>query len=183
MQQLADDIADALRWIDQSGIPFKSYEPGVGPYGEPQLTARIAEFFTQNYRDRYPGITTRRNPDVLIPNHYALEFKIVRPFGNNNNEAEHWSQNLVHPYRGNVSAISDIYKLLDYAGDERKGIVVITYAHDPPRIDIDVLVNAFELISRQLLNLPLGQRFTHTVRPCIHPVHQCATVYCWPVEA
>lgn len=42
-------------------------------------------------------------PDVLVPNRWALEFKIVRPFGDNGIEAERWSQNLLHPYPGNVS--------------------------------------------------------------------------------
>lgn len=41
MQELINDIADAIRKVDCSGIPFKQFQPGAGPYGEPQLTKLI----------------------------------------------------------------------------------------------------------------------------------------------
>src|SRR4051794_21757776 len=90
MQQLIDDIAGAVRAIDRCGIPFKQFQPGAGPYGEPQLTKLIAQHLAQSQKDRYPGIKTQRVPDVLVPKLWALEFKIVRPFGDNGIEAEHW---------------------------------------------------------------------------------------------
>jgi len=40
---LVEDIADALKAIDSSGLPFKSFQPGIGPYGEPQLVKLVAE--------------------------------------------------------------------------------------------------------------------------------------------
>lgn len=180
MQQLVDDIADAIRTLDCSGIPFKQFQPGVGPYGEPQLTKHIANHLGM-LTERYPSVKTHRVPDVLIPELWALEFKIVRPFGDNGREAEHWSQNLLHPYPGNVSAISDVFKLLKHEGTENRGIIVISYEHDPPQIDVSVLVSAFELLCRNLLQLPLGNRLTRVVRGCAHPVHQTATVYGWQV--
>jgi hypothetical protein len=181
MQQLVDDIAEAIKSIDRSGIPFKTFKPGVGPYGEPQLVKLISERLSSERGDRYLGTRTCRTPDVLIPNRWALEVKIVRPFGDNGIEAEHWSQNLLHPYRGNVSAIGDAMKLAEYRGPEKKGIIVICYEHEPPRIDLAVLVSAFELISRELLSLPLGKRASAFVSECIHPVHQRTTVYGWPL--
>jgi hypothetical protein len=179
MQQLVDDIAEAVRSIDGCGVPFKRFQPGVGPYGEPQLVKLIAQRILQQHPERYDGVKIRRAPDVLIPGRWALEFKIVRPFGDNGVEAEHWSQNLLHPYRGNVSAIADAYKLLDHDGNERRGLIAIGYEHEPPRIDIITLISAFELLSRQLLRLPLGQRHTSVVDGCVHPVHQRATVFGW----
>jgi hypothetical protein len=179
MQQLVDDIAGAIQNIDRSGVPFKEFKPGAGPYGEPQLVKLITTYLSENCGVRYPGIKTCRKPDVLVPAQWALEFKIVRPYGDNGIEAEHWSQNLLHPYAGNVSAIGDALKLMALEGPERRGLVVITYEHEPPRIDLTVLVSAFELISRQLLRLPLGDRHTSLVRDCVHPVHQRATVYGW----
>lgn len=179
MQQLIDDIADAVRAVDDCGVPFKHFQPGVGPYGEPQLTKLIAKQLGEKHPTRYPGIKTCRVPDVLVPELWALEFKIVRPFGDNGAEAEHWSQNLLHPYPGNVSAIADVLKLLQREGTENRGVVVICYEHEPPKIDVSVLVSAFELICRELLELPLGKRHVHVVEKCIHPVHQRATVYGW----
>src|SRR4030095_1572878 len=135
MQQLVDDIADALRVIDCGGVAFKQFQPGVGPYGEPQLTKLIEQHLAK-YPGRYPSVKTCRVPDLLIHDHWALEFKIVRPFGDNGVEAEHWSQNLLHPYPGNISAIGDAYKLVRHEGSEKRGIIVIAYEHVPPKIDV-----------------------------------------------
>jgi hypothetical protein len=118
---------------------------------------------------------------LLVPNLWALEFKIVRPFGDNGVEAEHWSQNLLHPYPGNISAISDIFKLMRHDGSEKRAVIVISYEHEPPKIDVSILVSAFELLCRQLLTLPLGDRHVRIVENCVHPVHQRAIVYGWPL--
>src|SRR4030067_1292602 len=117
---------NALLAVDSSGRPFKQFQPGVGPYGEPQLLKLIAGHLNTlaKYGNR---VVTKRTPDLLIPNERALEFKITRPFGDNGKEAENWSVNLLHPYRGNVSAIGDCYKLLDLKCLERKAVVVIGY--------------------------------------------------------
>jgi len=183
MQQLVDDIAAAIRAVDRCGLPFKQFQPGVGPYGEPQLTKLIAQHLANKHGDRYPGIKTHRVPDVLVPRLWAIEFKIVRPFGDNGVEAEHWSQNLLHPYPGNVSAIGDAFKLIHHEGEERRAIIVIAYEHEPPKIDVSVLASAFELLCRQLLRLPLGDRHMSVVKDCVHPVHQRATVYGWQLAA
>ncbi len=179
MQQLVDDIAETIRQVDSCGIPFKKFRLGVGPYGEPQLVKLIAQNLLLKCNNRYMGIKTCRVPDVLIPGSWALEFKIVRPFGDNGVEAEHWSQNLLHPYPGNVSAIGDAFKLLKLDGPERKGIVVIAYEHEPPIIDVLPLITCFELISRNVLNIPLGNRLSRVISNCVHPVHQRVTVYAW----
>ena len=148
-QQLVDDIANAIKDIDRSRVPFKRFQRGVGPYGEPQLVKLVTQQLSTTYGQRYEGIRTRRVPDVLVPNRWALEFKIVRPFGDNGIEAEHWSQNLLHPYPGNVSAIADVLKLMRYQGPEQRAVIVVCYEHDPPKIDVSRLVSVFELISCQ----------------------------------
>jgi hypothetical protein len=179
MQQLVDDIGAAIHAVDRCGTPFKNFQAGVGPYGEPQLMKRIAEYLLSSCNGRYPRTKTCRVPDVLIPGMWALEFKIVRPFGDNGREAEHWSQNLLHPYPGNVSAIGDAIKLMRHEGPENRAVIVIAYEHEPPKIDVSVLVSAFEILCRQLLNLPLSDRHSCVVKNCVHPVHQRATVYGW----
>jgi hypothetical protein len=183
MRHLVQDIANAVRAIDASGVPFKEFRPGAGPYGEPQLVKLIAHRLLSDMPDRYVGIKTCRVPDVLVPSRWAIEFKLARPFGDNGKEAEHWSQNLLHPYPGNVSAIGDAMKLLRHEGPERRAVIVIAYEHEPPQIDVSLLVSAFETISRQLLKLPLGERNSSVVTNCVHPVHQRATVYGWELKA
>ena len=154
LRELIEDVADALVAIDSSGVPFKNYQPGVGPYGEPQLLAEVARRL--NDSPNYQGTRTKRTPDLLVPGKWALEFKIARPFGDNGNRAENWSVNLLHPYPGNVSSIGDCLKLQTIQGQERKAVVVIGYEHDPPEIDLTPLMLSFEAIAKYVMQIPLG---------------------------
>src|SRR5262245_6835967 len=145
LEQIVDDIASGLVAIDGCGVAFKQFQPGVGPYGEPQLTAAVARHL--NALSPYGrAVRSKRTPDLLIPGWWALEFKLARPFGDNGNEAENWSVNLLHPYEGNVSVIGDCLKLDRRSGPERKASVVIGYEHTPPRIQLEPLFLAFEAI-------------------------------------
>lgn len=80
LESLAADIADAIVQVDSSRECFRSFKPGAGPYGEPQLVKLIAKKLSQ-LPGYGRGVRTKRNPDLLIPNQWALEFKITRPFG------------------------------------------------------------------------------------------------------
>ena len=91
LQRVISDIANALVAIASSGVPFqtrsRSYSPGVGPYGEPQLLKKVAASLNKmNVYHR--KIVTRRNPDLLIHGSWTFECKIVRPFGYYGKEAE-----------------------------------------------------------------------------------------------
>jgi hypothetical protein len=119
LERVVDNIAAALVAVDRSGIAFKHFQPGVGPYGEPQLLAAVAKHL--NTLPAYGGTArTKRAPDLLLPREWALEVKLARPFGDNGYEAENWSVNLLHPYEGNVSLIGDCLKLHKLGGPERK---------------------------------------------------------------
>lgn len=179
MRQLVNDVAHALKCIDGAGVPFKEFQPGVDPYGEPQLLKKIVEQLNALAPDRYYRAATKRNPDILVPGRWGLEFKIARPFGDNGRPAEHWSQNLLHPYSGNVSAIGDALKLLESGIPERKGIIVIAFEHEQPQIDLEIIIQAFEAIARGVVRIPLGSRQSVRVTGLIHPVHQRAIVYGW----
>jgi hypothetical protein len=130
LAQVVALIADALKEFDSSRpvckTPKRTFQPGIGPFGEPLLIKTLQGLLIQK---GYPS-TTHRTPDLMIGSEWALEFKIVRPFGDNGNEAENWSVNLLHPYRGNVSSIGDAYKLLDYQTAARKAVLVLAYEHE-----------------------------------------------------
>lgn len=180
LQELVLDIADALNQIDSSREAFRSFRPGVGPFGEPQLVKRIAA--TLNQKPKYGGaVRTKRTPDLLIPSEWAVEIKITRPFGDNGKEAENWSVNLLHPYSGNVSVIGDCYKLIRYTGPERRSVLVIGYEHIPARIDLTPLVESFEAIAKHVLQIRLSDRVQTRRGPLIHPVHQAVIVLGWEV--
>ena len=125
-----------------------------------------------NAAGRYAGVRTKRTPDLLIPGYWALECKIARPFGDNGKPAENWSVNLLHPYAHNASLIGDCMKLRSLTCTERKAAIVIGYEHTPPQISLRPLLNAFELVTRQVLGVPLGARVQAERTGLVHPVHQ-----------
>ena len=178
--QVVDDVANALVAIDSSGIPFKQFQNGVGPYGEPQLMRAIVQRLAElpAYRGR---AATRRSPDVLIAGHWALEVKLARPFGDNGKQAENWSVNLLHPYPGNVSVIGDCLKLERWEGAERRAAVVIGYEHSPPQVSLEPLFASFEVIASKVIGLQLGQRVQAERIALAHPIHQQLRVIAWEV--
>lgn len=180
MKTLVTDIAAALEALDASLIPFRHYQPGVGPYGEPQLVAAVAEWL--DTKAPYSGrVVTKRTPDLLIQGLWALEFKLVRPFGDNGKLAENWSVNLLHPYPDNTSALGDCVKLMALDRPERKGIIVICYEHTPPQVTIQPLVNGFELLAKHVMHIELSERVSAVRAGLVHPIHQQLTVFGWEV--
>ncbi len=180
LQELVSDISDALVQVDASHENFRAFQPGVGPYGEPQLVKRISLHL--NTLPRYRGsVRTKRTSDLLVPGEWAVEVKITRPFGDNGKEAENWSVNLLHPYPGNVSTIGDCYKLLEYSGSERRAVLVIGYEHDPARIDLTPLVESFQAIAGNVLQMRLSERIEARRGGLIHPTHQSFRVFAWEV--
>ncbi len=177
---VVSDVADAIQSIDSERVAFRSFRPGVGPYGEPQLVKLIADRL--NTLTLYgSSVRTKRTPDLLIPNEWAIEFKIARPFGDNGLEAEDWSVNLLHPYPGNVSTLSDCCKLVGMTCPERRAVIVVGYEHNPPRIDLDPLVASFELIAKAVLRILLSPRVECRRTGLVHPVHQTVRVFAWEV--
>jgi hypothetical protein len=180
LSELVSDVSNCLHKIDASGISFKAFQAGVGPYGEPQLVKLIAEQLNRNFN--YGGrAVTKRTPDLLIRGDWAVEVKIARPYGDNGNEAENWSVNLLHPYPGNVSVIGDCYKLLEYTGHERKAVLVIGYSHNPPRVCLSPLFKAFEVVAVEVCGIQLSQRSEVCRTELLHPVHQMLRVAAWEV--
>jgi hypothetical protein len=180
LDEIVSDIGAGLVCVDRCGESFRSFQPGVGPYGEPQLVRRIATYL--NGLPKYNSLVrTKREPDLLIPNEWALEFKIARPYGDNGREAENWSVNLLHPYPGNVSCVGDCFKLLGLSGPERKAVVVIGYEHIPTKISLTPLVEAFEVVAQRIARIELSARVETRIDNLIHLVHQSARIFAWQV--
>ncbi len=178
-KQLLVDFADAISDLDRSAIPFKTFQPGAGPYGEPQLVAEVARRLAEKFE--YRGARTKRKPDLLIPDQWAIEVKIARPFGDNGKEAENWSVNLLHPYSGNTSSIGDALKLQEHEGLERRMVVVVGYEHSPAIISLSPLFESFEVIARDVMQIKLGERTEEVRGQLAHPVHQVLRVVGWEI--
>lgn len=170
-------IADILKKFDSEKPIHKSFQPGIGPFGEPQIVKIIAE------RLQEFGVLakTKRIPDLVVQNEWAIEFKIVRPFGDNGKEAENWSVNMLHPYPGNVSLISDAIKLIQLENYSKKGLFVIGFEHNPARISLDPLINSFESIAKYVMQLHLGDRIEQRRGSLVHPEHQVLRCFGWEI--
>jgi hypothetical protein len=180
LQEVVTDIAMGISALDASGSRFREFQPGVGPFGEPQLVKQITTYL--NTLTKYGGaVRTKRCPDLLIPDEWAIEVKITRPYGDNGKEAENWSVNLLHPYRGNTSSIGDCYKLLSLPMPERKAVLVVGYEHAPAKIDLTPLIRSFETIATCVAGVKLGSRVENRCNGLIHPVHQTAKLFAWEV--
>ena len=176
---LVKTIADILKEFDDEKPVHRAFQPGIGPFGEPQIVREIAQRLTE----RGIRARTRRSPDLDICGLWAIEFKIVRPFGDNGRAAENWSVNMLHPYPGNESLIGDALKLSnDLDAYRHKGLFVIGYEHDPPRISLDPLIDSYELITRQVMNIALGKRIEERREALCHPEHQVLRCIGWQLQ-
>ena len=112
-----------------------------------------------NTLSKYKGRDiTQRTPGLLSLQEWVIEFKIARPFGDNGNQAENWSVNLLHPFSSNTSTIGDCLKLVKVRCLERLAVAVIGYEHSLPKIDLSPLIKVFKVIADQVANITLPKR-------------------------
>ena len=192
LAQVVGDIASAFKAVDDThpvgSSKSKKYRPGIGPLPEAEAIRRALQQLRtirpEAYKDAgprpYPG--TKQKCDFVVPGEWAIEFKLIRPFGDNGKEAEHWSENILHPYPGNVSSIGDALKLAASGFSERKGIIVFGYEHIPPQIMLETAVSAFELLAKQIAGICLGARHSAEFGPLVHPFHQQGKVFGWEIQ-
>jgi hypothetical protein len=176
--EIVKTIADILKEFDAEMPIHKTFRPGIGPFGEPQIVGKIAERLSAK------GIAsqTKRTPDLDIQHRWAIEFKIVRPFGDNGKEAENWSVNMLHPYAGNVSLIGDAIKLSKLDTFPHKGLFVIGFEHNPAKISLDPLLDSFESISRRVMKIDLGERIEQKREELVHSEHQVVRCIGWQLK-
>lgn len=181
LSTFVDNFADALAEVDHSGARHKAFRPGIGPFGEADAVRAALAQLKAKYFHRYGEALTKRLPDLFIPGAWAFELKIVRPFGDNGKPAEHWSENILHPYPGNTSSLGDCLKLLESDLPVRKAVVIFGYEHSPPQVLLDPAITAFELIAPMVLHIRLGPRSQAKREGLVHPVHQVLRVFAYEV--
>ena len=175
LTQFTNTIADVLKEYDGEFPIHKTFQPGIGPFGEPQLVQVIAE----RLNARGVRAETKRTPDMAVQGEIAVEFKIARPFGDNGKPAENWSVNLLHPYEGNTSLIGDAMKLSDLAGYSQKVLFVIGYEHNPSKISLDPLFDSFEVIMKKVVRIGISERCEEMRMALVHPEHQILRCLSW----
>ena len=177
--QIIKDIASVLKNFDAEKPVHKNFSPGIGPFGEPQLIKEISRRLN-NLNNLYQT-QTKRTPDLVINDEWAIEFKIVRPFGDNGDVAENWSVNMLHPYEGNTSLIGDAIKLQKLTDYSRKAVILIGYEHSLPRISLDPLVASFEIIVQNVISLNISSKIEAKEIDLVHEQHQIVRIMGWEI--
>lgn len=193
-RQLVVQIADLLKEFDSDWPVHKNWKPGIGPFDEDPLVKEIAIRLTKI------GITAEtqaevdgvKKIDMVIGGHWAIEFKLARPFRNNGDVEPHWSPKLTYPYEGSYegnnkdrrSSISDAIKLQKISKVARKCVFVIGFERvSPPGIPLDPVLEAFELLAQSMFDIPLGKRVEETRDGLVHPLHQTLRCVSWEILA
>ena len=57
--------------------------------------------------------------------------------------------------------------------------MVIGYEHVPPKIDLNPLVESFEVVAKHVSQFTLSSRIERRHDGLIHPVHQSVRVFAW----
>lgn len=191
LERIVDDFSKGLADLDASrpigrgmGKVPREFRPGIGPLSEAETIKRtLAALGVQDayYANASPlrYVGSRSTCDLVIPNEWSIEFKQIRPFGDNGIEAEHWSQNALHPYPGHVSSLGDAMKLSASESTPKKAIIIFGYEHAPPLIPLDPVIQGFELLATKLLGFQLSPRVERRIGPLVHPVHQVGRVFAW----
>lgn len=187
LSEIVEHYTWAFQKVDAQRPVYANYQPGLGPFGEPHalkralrhLQAVYPHIYSEAGPRAYPGASTQC--DLVLPGAWAIEWKLIRPFGDNGRPAEHWSENVLHPYTGNTSSIGDCLKLLRSHFTERKAVLVYGFEHTPPIISLDPAIRAFEVVATQVVGVRLGPRHTAKLAGLVHPIHQQVTVFGWEV--
>ena len=176
--EIVKTVANILKEYDQEVPVHKAFRPGIGPFGEPQIVRVIADRLC----NKGLSAKTKRTPDLVIEDQWAIEFKIVRPFGDNGKEAENWSVNMLHPYAGSTSLIGDALKLANLEVYPNKGLFVIGFEHNPPKICLDPLLDSFEVIASQVMGIQLHGRVEEKRDGLVHSEHQVLRCVGWQLK-
>jgi hypothetical protein len=182
LSEFVSEFADALAVVDATRVSHKQFHPGIGPFGEADAVRTALARLKKVSPNRYSNAVTKRLPDLLIPHEWAVELKIIRPFGDNGNPAEHWSENILHPYPGNTSSLGDCIKLLESSLLERKAVVIFGYEHTPPVVSLETAVASFEHVAREVLSISLSPRIEQVRFGLVHPVHQQLRVFGYEIQ-
>lgn len=181
LADLVSDFANGLKSVDEQRKSHKQFQPGIGPFGEPNAVRAALSEMKAYQPERYAKAAIKRLPDLLIPQEWAVEFKLLRPFGDNGKPAEHWSENVLHPYPGNTSSLGDCLKLLASDLIERKAVVIFGFEHTPPQIALEPAIRGFELLASSIVGIRLSSRIEEFRSSLVHPVHQQLRVFGYEV--
>ncbi|MCS4038733.1 hypothetical protein [Salinibacter ruber] len=192
MQNVVHHFASALKKADNGRPVEGSYDPGIGPHPEDKAVELALDQLKESLPQHYSGASPRTYPssgrecDLVIPEEWAIEVKLARPYRDNGDVSPYWVKKVLSPYPddypGSRSAVGDCLKLARSDFDERTALMVVGYEHDPPKIEVGTAIKSLELIVEEVQDVRLGPREESTAQDLVHDVFEQSTVYGWEVE-
>ena len=149
-------------------LHIKIFNSALGRMAKLTRSAVLFSTCAKQDANLFSKAEAKRLPDILIPGQWAIEAKIIRPFGDNGRPAEHWSENILHPYPGNTSSLGDCMKLLQSGLPERKGIIVFGYEHEKAVVPLDPAIHSFELLAAEIIHVELSKRIERRIERLCH---------------
>ena len=193
LQEIIDDLAYALKEKDKIAPVEKKYKPGIGPHGEDRQIQLALDFLktSPSKKDIYETVNKQKYPDdlktcdIVIPNEYAIEVKLLRPLGDNGKEnGTNWLSKILYPFESNTSAIGDVLKLKNSKFEIKKAIILLSYRPEDDEIVQDKILTTlqcFEKITKDVLNINIGMMVKSTFKNLIHPVHNLGEIFGWEI--
>jgi hypothetical protein len=93
LPEIIADLASALKAVDASAPIGRSktreYRPGIGPLTEAGALAAAIDHLKQLKPAQYSAAGPKKLCDLVIGDDWAIEAKLIRPFGDNGAAAEH----------------------------------------------------------------------------------------------
>ncbi|HUK87395.1 MAG TPA: hypothetical protein VLT85_06995, partial [Terriglobales bacterium] len=185
------DFAKAVVLADSRRPVAKEFQPGIGPFGEPEAVQLAMKELEQaepsRYRERYrlgvkyPSIP-RQKCDLCLgstPNwEWAIEVKLFRMLGDNGKSNDNMLMHILSPYPKHRSALTDCTKLLKSGLSGRKAVLI--YGFESADWPVEQTLGAFEVLARA--HVRLGDRAAAQFSGLVHPIHRHGCVCAWEVS-
>jgi hypothetical protein len=194
LDQLVADVATAFStadsrkpaWVSRTG---RQYQAGIGPHAEDAAIALMLDELRQG--EPYASISCgqflpypdapRQKCDLWLgePPQWVAEVKMARFKGDNGKLDDTALKDLLSPYEGDRSALTDTVKLARSSLPGSKAMLIYGFEFaDKP---LEPAIDAFETLARQ--RVPLGPRLEAQMGGLVHPVHSVGVVFGWEIEA
>jgi hypothetical protein len=195
LERLVTDFAKAMKQVDSRGPRARSpsgrdYQPGIGPFTEPQALKLVTTELQERLPGQYRGQLhlevpysdgSNRHCDLCIgegePWDWAIETKMLRMRRDNGDVSPHNVTHFLSPYPQQRSALSDFQKLAESELGQRRAMLLFGY--DYPGFPANLMIDALDLLASQVT--ALGARVEATCAHLIHPVHQSGVVVAWEI--
>jgi len=184
----AMEAADALKPQAHSHRDFtRTYQHGIGPFSEDEAVALTVEQLRLRGADDYEPLCKRRYPagrktcDLVLGGDlpdWAIEVKLARVGRDNGTYEDAAVKKILSPYDEDRSAVTDCVKLAHSGFAGNKAILI--YGFEDPKRPVRWLIDAFELIANQ--RVELGSRQEAPLSDLVHPIFTSGAVFAWEVR-